>query len=296
MIFLKKKEDKEIKEGNKNRYPRATIPIDENKFIRFKNFIRERYTRDTGQTFINCCNKAFHLFEVEEMHGWIEKVEAINLHNIFTYRRNRNEMERIKMAYQEALWVDHSTVRIMGISLKDLFLPNYEYYDIIKDSVIEHNVSYKAIILKPLSPAAIFRIEIEQPGIEPSESQLFNDIYNVMMQLKNPSIRSEKDKKKFKEHIDVRFADETLSTYLMISNDFTLVENYHTGITSGIDEDDNIRDQICLGGYGVPYFMFRNRGSIFAKLMTSHFENLFKRYEKNTLENTLKEIKTYNSN
>ncbi len=273
------------------KYTRKTIPVYEEDYNQFRSFIlTKKNGKITGKHLAKEISKAFYLYQQEEEHKWIEKVNAINLDDIFSYRRNPNEIERLRRAYEEAFYVDHSTICMIGISLKDFFLRNGIFHPIISKSIDDFDVYYKIIILNPRSRAANFRIEIEQGKIEKSESQLYIDILNVARELNNPSKKTEKERKRVKNHFDVRFADEPLSCYLVQTRDYTFIENYHSGRTSGIDEDPiHKRDQICLGGY-VPYLKVRNKGSMFANIISSHFDILFKRYEENTLINTIKEI------
>jgi len=84
-------------------------------------------------------------------------------------------------------------------------------------------------------------------------------------------------RKRIKNQIVVRYFSYDPTTHLIITNNFTVIEQYHRGGDKEIRESlekDGISSIDCFGGF-VPVIMVEN-SSGFANLLKSHFNNIWR--------------------
>ena len=93
--------------------------------------------------------------------------------------------------------------------------------------------------------------------------------------------------------IEVRYSTLTPLAFMIRTDEYTFVEQYHLGnlkiIYTKIREED--RKSLCLGGY-VPLFMFKNTSDI-SKLMKSHFENMWELMRDNDLKKVFEKTQEF---
>lgn len=231
-----------------------------------------------------------------------EKAAEIKLVKIFSMRKDQKEWNAIDEFYGNEIVKKNSNkktiVKMIGICHQAFFAHGAVHRDIIKKA-IENDIYFQIILLNPCSEAGKSRISAEEPDRKVDEgneaitqSRLFRDISNVADELKNPTRMRSDLKQKFRSQIEVRFTSQPLTNYLIITRDHTFIENYHSGITHGIlGESDEEGEQIVLGGY-VPYYVYENSSS-YAKIMKTHFDNLFKSEDSLTLDQVRKEISNW---
>ncbi|MFX1445850.1 MAG: hypothetical protein ACFFHV_20735 [Promethearchaeota archaeon] len=225
---------------------------------------------------------AKRIFEKESEHNIFQKMEELNLHNIYRWRRHEDEKEFIKKAYETAIW-NSTEVLMMGISLIDFFVGEYLY---IIEKALSLNVTLKILLLHPDSNPGRFRAKIEEPEFEPEISTLFKDLFKVTKSLKKFS-------KEFPNQIEVHFSEDTLTSYCLICDDYSFIETYHSGKTKGLKEHPAYHwRQSCIGGIGVPYYVFEN-GTLYPNLLRDSFLRLFEAWKENDLDKVYNDMKKY---
>lgn len=180
---------------------------------------------------------------------------------------------------------DGEEVLLMSNSLRDFFGPQFDN-DYLKTifEMLKKEIKFKILLLDPTSDAAKARALVEEKEIVNSKgyesSTLFSEIKTVAERLNNPSsdwVVNEELRKRIKNQISVRFFSYDPTTHLVITNNFTMIEQYHRGGDKEIRESlekDGISSIDCFGGF-VPVIMVEN-SSGFANLLKSHFNNIWK--------------------
>lgn len=180
-------------------------------------------------------------------------------------------------------------VLMLGNSFRDFFGEDtherkVRYKNVIENA-LKNNVQFKVLLLDPTSEAAKERAKIEGgPQFENDDrykdSVLFKDIERVTDWLKRLD----------SPLVEVRYSTLTPAAFIIRSDRYTFIEQYHLGnlkrIETKIRKED--RKSLCLGGY-VPFFMTKNT-SDFAKLMKSHFDNIWEMMRDRPLEKVAEEI------
>ena len=179
---------------------------------------------------------------------------------------------------------DGEEVLLMSNSLRDFFGPHSDndYLNTIFE-MLKKEIKFKILLLDPTSDAAKARAQVEEKETISSNgyesSTLFSEIKTVAEHLNNPSpdwVVNEDLRKRIKDQIVVRFFSCDPTTHLIITNNFTFIEQYHRGgdkeIRGSLDKA-GISSIDCFGGF-VPVLMVEN-SSGFAKLLRSHFNNIW---------------------
>ncbi len=196
-------------------------------------------------------------------------------------RRDPNFKKELIKQFENAS--KEGEVLLMSISLRNFFgpIPDNEYLTAIY-AMLRKNIKFKILLLDPTSEAAIHRALIEEREMVKAKgyinSTLFTEIKSVAERLNNPSlwIAANDLRERIKEQIDVRFSPYDPTTYLIITEWFTFVEQYHRGGEKEISETlekEGIPLIDCFGGF-VPVLMVEN-SAFFARLMKSHFMNIW---------------------
>ena len=182
-----------------------------------------------------------------------------------------------------------SEVYMLGISFRDFFGKDTKEWKVLHNDIItnafENNVQFKVLLLDPTSEAAKERAKIEigqevESDKKYIKSPLFDDIKRVttwLDELNSPLI-------------EVRYSTLRPFAYMIRTDFYSFIEQYHLGNLKKVKRIVKSEDKksLCLGGY-VPFFMLKNTSS-FARIMKSHFENIWEMMKKNTLSKVIEEI------
>lgn len=226
------------------------------------------------------------------------EAESAGIRHIFINRRSDSEFSKI---LRDEL-IHSKDILMMANSARDFFAGNpnrmrfgnpseTKYYDLIQD-MLNKNLRMKLILLNPLSEAARDRYLVEYGPSEDIDksylgSTLFNDINKVSKWFcENREIWENK--------IELRFSSLTPTVFMIRTDNYTFIEQYHMGDLMGAEIEVNTEDTsaVCLGGY-VPIFMVENSSS-FARLMRYHFKSIWKKAEK--CERVFEEIDVFIQN
>jgi hypothetical protein len=210
------------------------------------------------------------------------------------FKDRRHEYELVEKEMRKHI-MRSKKVLMLGISLRDFFgekvNPQYNaiYADIIADA-LEKGVQFDVLLLDPTSEAAKDRAIIENgPSVEDDEKykkcELFQDIQRVANWLYGPPSALEG---RIRRLMEVRFYDITPSMFAIITRDSMFIEQYHMGRLEVLPEGEIEDKQICVGGY-VPFLMVETNSN-FAKLITDHFNNVWKKMKHNTLKDTIENL------
>lgn len=190
--------------------------------------------------------------------------------------------------------VKSKLVRMMGNSLRDFF--GSKYADIIK-AALSKGVRFRVMLLDPTSDSAKERAIVEQgkellDDNKYVDSVLFKDIKRVTEWLFDPPAElGERIRNRARTLIELRFSPLMPTVFMIITDDLTFIEQYHIGDLNRLEES-RVTEQderaICVGGY-VPFFVVEN-SSDYARLMESHFENVWAMVGNRTLERVYREI------
>ena len=229
----------------------------------------------------------------------VDEAEQSGIVRIFkTRRRDQSFKTELIKRFNEASRGDE--ILIMSISLRDFFGPTLDndYFGAIIDA-LRRGVCFKILLLDPTSPAAQARAYIEERQVVENQgyahSALFRAIVEVARRLDNPAtlVRDENIAKRIKEQIKVKFYPYDPTCHLIITKCYTFVEQYHRGgdmeILEHLSNYYNIRYINCFGGF-VPVFMVSN-SSLFARLLRSHFYNIWNSNEVKSLDTIINEIR-----
>lgn len=178
-------------------------------------------------------------------------------------------------------------VLIMSNSLRDFFgpRPDREYISAIF-KMLRNEVKIRILLLDPTSDAAKARAMVEEKERVIRDgyiaSSLFTDIKAVAKWLDDPSPDLGKDiRERIINQIHVRFFPYDPTTHIIKTDKFTFIEQYHRGgeetIRKELEEKEGIPLIDCFGGF-VPVLMIDN-SAFFARLMESHFNNIWKAKE-----------------
>jgi hypothetical protein len=199
-----------------------------------------------------------------------EEASMCGIVHIFRCRHN-NEIYEKEILKQMKSVGKNQRVSMMANSFREFFgTARHKHREVILD-MLNKNIFFKIILLDPLSEAAINRAFVEEGKRRENylSSSLFVDIESISFNL-NKLIS---DNKKAKTNIEVRFSPFAPTTYLIATDKYTFIEQYHNG------GDQLIKDSLaeknmncdCFGGFA-PIIMYNN-SSFFARLIKSHFEN-----------------------
>lgn len=226
-----------------------------------------------------------------------EDIRKVKIERIFVNRKpDPKDMQIFEdLSKQLEEQITNSTtgdVFMLGNSFRDFFGEDTDEWNVGHKNIIEkalkNNVQFKVLLLDPTSEAAKERAKIEEgPKVEDDEeyknSVLFRDIKRVTDWLKRLN----------SPLIEVRYSTLTPTAFIIRTDKYTFIEQYHLGdlkrIATKIRQED--RKSLCLGGY-VPFFMVKNT-SDFAKLMKSHLDNIWEMMKDNTLEKVAEEVKEF---
>jgi hypothetical protein len=200
---------------------------------------------------------------------------------------------------EERIFNARGEILMMGNSLRDFFGEDDEnwkvkYKDIIKKA-LDRGRRFRLLLLDPTSESAKERAICEEgEKVEDDErykeSVLFKDIKRVTEWLSLPDRR-------IRRLIKVRYFTLTPTVFMIRTDDYTFIEQYHIGDLNRLDQSkitDEDKKALCLGGY-VPFFMVENN-SDFASLMESHFENVWDMMNDNSLEKVIEKIREFEEN
>jgi len=284
------------KEESKETSFRRTVPCDKDVWNEFIGTVGKRKGSSRGEAMRSAVNEAFNLY----MSFSPNVKENFQLKKVFSHRRTQDDKERVELkdSYESSIYNCQSKlIKCVGISLRDFLLPSRQFNYILRQSILNHDVYWRFILLHPLSDAAKFRATgLEQPHInEVNQTQLFKDSIDIMKNIKDPQ-ESPLVRDKFKTHIDIRYSKEMPPSYVILS-DLCFFEPYHSGKIQSLTESGvKIRKDdepfTCFGGY-IPYFTFY-RKSLFYTIFESNFDNLWTRFKDNTFFNVYNEVITNN--
>ncbi|PJC77402.1 hypothetical protein CO010_00530 [Candidatus Shapirobacteria bacterium CG_4_8_14_3_um_filter_39_11] len=223
------------------------------------------------------------------------EIERVHLERIFLNRRpypNSQLFQDISSQLEGKITSSTNDVLLFGNSFRDFFGEDTANWKVRhKDIIIRalnKNVLFKVILLDPTSKAAKERAKVEEgPEVEDDRryvnSVLFKDIERVTEWLAREN----------SPMIEVRYSTLTPLAFMIRTDEYTFVEQYHLGnlkiIYTNIREED--RKSLCLGGY-VPLFMFKNASDI-SKLMKSHFENMWELMRDNDLKKVFEKTQEF---
>lgn len=226
----------------------------------------------------------------------IEKdIPKVGIERIFVSRKPVDPDDYEDLKKQLEVQIVNTTageVWLHGNSFRDFFGEDTEdwrvrHKDIIKKA-IENGVEFRVLLLDPTSEAAKERAKIEQGSEFEDDNKykhsiLFKDIEMVtkwLQKLDYPLIK-------------VRYSDLTPMAFMIRTDEYTFIEQYHLGNLNRIKSKirDEEKKSLCIGGY-VPFLMVKNDSDI-AQLMKSHFEGIWEKMKNNTLEKVAKEIEEF---
>ena len=214
--------------------------------------------------------------------------DKTGIYRIFKSRRHDLELdEKLKAQLKGA----KDDVLMMGNALWSFFGETTKVKEVVYRGAIEESLNkgteFKVLLLDPTSEAAKERAIIEHGDLVEKdsvyiESELYTDIKRVTEWLYDPPV-DEDTKKKFKKQIEVRYSTIIPTAFIVKTDNFTFIEQYHLGSLMAIGlSPPNTYGAHCLGGY-VPFFMVSNKSNI-AKLMQSHFWRIWDKMEHKTLK------------
>jgi len=179
----------------------------------------------------------------------------------------------------------NSTISIMAISLRDFILGDERkiFIPVIRDVIVKNNIKVRLLLLDPTSKCAKDRAVVEEPVTVEKEgysaSSLFIDLMRIIDFLANPpgSAVPKKVKNKVVSNIDVRFYPFDPTTFIVDTDRYTFLEQYHRGgddlVREELEKKDGIRLVECFAGF-TPVLMLDNRMR-FSNLLMSHFDNIW---------------------
>ena len=171
-------------------------------------------------------------------------------------------------------------IYLMSISFRDIFKNPLDPG--IRKIIEDKGMNIKVLLLDPTSLAAYNRALVEEKGnvLDPSvgyiNTTLFKTIRDVAYFLAEPDVRKNL-KEKIEQQIQVRFYPFDPNTNLIITDKYTITEQYHRGgsdtIKQHILKTYQVDQVTCFGGF-VPVFMMNN-SPFHSQLLRSHFENIW---------------------
>lgn len=212
----------------------------------------------------------------------LPEAKACKIVHIFENRRTDKKSKKCLIEQFEKQG-PNKKVLIMSNSLREFLgpVPENQYIKVIY-GMLKKGVVFYILLLDPTSDAAKARAVVEEEKRVKKEgyinSTLFREIKTVVERLDNPSSWVNDDDliKRIEKQIEVRFFPHDPTTHLIRTNKFMFIEQYHSGGDEEIRcslEAEGIPFIDCFGGF-VPVLMVEN-SSFFAKLMKSHFNNIW---------------------
>jgi excisionase family DNA binding protein len=188
--------------------------------------------------------------------------EENGIANIYSPRRTGKDAEN---AMERSIVEADSEIRIMGVSLQDVFRDGSLYTALWSRIQSNHPLKIKIFLLYPLGRAANARVHVEERGMRPlTHSVLFQDIRRSIIQAR--ALRDKIEGEKRGHELAVRFYDCVPFAHVLITEKTMIFEPYHFGT----DPDKPVG---CIGGFA-PVFNFRS-GSVFYQRMQRSFDHLW---------------------
>lgn len=178
----------------------------------------------------------------------LENIFNCGIINIFVNRHTSEAKEVLKKVLREA----KGEILLAGVAFPNFFALDAEYYrDVLNIKLTDPLISFKILLLNPEGVNARERAELEK--------EIFTTI-----DIENSIIFLEKMKKSgtTKAKIDVHVYDFPPIAYLIITDEFMFIEQYHLAPSPRMDLG-------CIGGQ-VP-FLQMNSNSKFYRVMKEHF-------------------------
>ncbi len=165
----------------------------------------------------------------------LSQAKKCGIVHIFECRRGDTNFKK-KLIEQFQNIGENEKVLLMSNSLRDFFItrpPNDEYPKLIFD-MLKKNVKFNILMLDPTSNAARSRAWVEERRrIEKGgyiNSTLFKDIKLVADRLRDPSAWIDDElAKRIKAQIEVRFYPYDPTTFMIRTDKYTFIEQYHRG-------------------------------------------------------------------
>lgn len=209
------------------------------------------------------------------------------------YKSRRDEKKELLEAIIDEFesMPEDGTVYIMAITLRDLISRDNQekFFPLILDLIVKRNIKFKILLLDPMSKSAKNRADVEQHDIVNTEgyskTRLFIDLMEAIDFLSKPSVLNDllksypnENKKELKDlflsNLKVRFYPFDPTTFIIRTNKYTFLEQYHRGGDDSIIETLNKEGTklvTCFAGF-TPVLVLDN-SMRFAELIKSHFDN-----------------------